>query len=222
MRRSDRCVRLLEPPARPLDQLPHGLDPPRHRLARRVGLGQRDRPSAARLHPLERRQIGLRAVVQVAEIVVHVRQLDEPRPPIGLREPPVSESQAAEASYASMFGAVSSAMSGALPGLRAIFVSTLLLQLTFQTFTTWFALHATERFGLAAEEATFGFIAWALGGVLGSVPAGIIGTRIGRRPAMLFGFGLMAACLLAVDRVASFGQAVPCWFSHRPAGRCRR
>ena len=118
---------------------------------------------------------------------------------LGLREPPVSSSQAAEASYASLFRAAWSAMSGTLPGLRAIFVATFLLQLTFQTFTTWYALHAIERFGIRPEDATIGFIAWAMGGVIGALPAGVIGVRIGRRNAMLAGYALMAASLLALS-----------------------
>ena len=76
-----------------------------------------------------------------------------------------------------------------LPGLRAIFLAALLLQLTFQTFSTWFALHGTERFGVRPEDVAIGFIAWAIGGVIGALPAGAIGVRIGRRNAMLLGFG---------------------------------
>ena len=57
--------------------------------------------------------------------------------------------------------------------MRAIFVASLLLQLTFQTFTTWFALHGTERFGVRPEDVTPGFIAWAIGGVIGALPAGL-------------------------------------------------
>ena len=61
---------------------------------------------------------------------------------------------------------------GAVPGLRAVFVATFLLQLTFQTFTTWSALHSIERFGIRPDDVTVGFIAWALGGVIGALPAG--------------------------------------------------
>jgi predicted MFS family arabinose efflux permease len=93
--------------------------------------------------------------------------------------------------------------------MRAIFVASLLLQLTFQTFTTWYALHGTERFGVRPEDVTIGFIAWAVGGVIGALPAGVIGVRIGRRNAMLLGFGIMALSLLALDRVASPAQATP-------------
>jgi predicted MFS family arabinose efflux permease len=91
--------------------------------------------------------------------------------------------------------------------MRAVFVASFLLQLTFQSFATWYALHGTERFGVRPEDVTVGFIAWAVGGVIGSLPAGVIGVRIGRRNAMLLGFALMTVCLLALDRVASVTQA---------------
>jgi predicted MFS family arabinose efflux permease len=93
--------------------------------------------------------------------------------------------------------------------MRAIFVAALLLQLTFQTFTTWYSLHGTERFGVRPEDVTIGLIAWAVGGVFGAVPAGFLGMRIGRRNAMLLGFAMMAVCLVALDRVTSASQATP-------------
>ena len=137
---------------------------------------------------------------------------------LGLREPAVSESPSAEASFASLLEAARSAARGVVPGMRAIFVASLLLQLTFQTFTTWYALHGTERFGVRPEEVTSGFIAWAVGGVIGALPAGVLGARLGRRNAMLLGFGLMAVCLVALDRVTQAAHATPllalasaCW-----------
>jgi MFS family permease len=128
---------------------------------------------------------------------------------LGLREPAVSESPAAEATFRSLLDAAWSAARGVVPGMRAIFIASLLLQLTFQTFSTWYALHGTERFGVRPEDVTIGFIAWAVGGVIGALPAGMIGVRIGRRNAMLLGFGLMAVCLFALDRVTSASQATP-------------
>lgn len=128
---------------------------------------------------------------------------------LGIREPAPSGSPAADATFASLFDAAKSAVRGTMPGMRAIFVATLLLQLTFQTFTTWFALHGTERFGVRPEDVTIGFIAWALGGVIGALPAGFIGMRIGRRNAMLAGFAIMAGALIALDRVTSLAQATP-------------
>jgi len=128
---------------------------------------------------------------------------------LGLVEPPPQGTQAAEATFRSLFDALRDAVRGVVPGMRAIFIAALLLQLTFQTFATWFALHGTEQFGVRPEDVTIAFIAWAVGGVIGALPAGWVGVRFGRRNAMLLGFTVMAACLLALDRVTTLSQAAP-------------
>jgi maltose/moltooligosaccharide transporter len=128
----------------------------------------------------------------------------------GLVEPPPhGDTSASEATFRSLLDALREALSGSVPGMRAIFLTSLLLQLTFQTFTTWFALHGTARWGVRPEDVTVGFIAWAMGGVIGALPAGWVGTKFGRRNAMLLGFFIMAAALVALDRVHSLMQAVP-------------
>jgi len=126
-----------------------------------------------------------------------------------LREPKVADPQAADVTFRSLAEAAWSAVRGVVPGMRPIVIAVLLLQLTFQTFTTWYALHATERFGIRPQDVTIGFIAWAIGGVLGSLPAGVIGFRIGRRNAILVGFAMMAVCLIALDRVTQMSWAIP-------------
>jgi len=128
---------------------------------------------------------------------------------LGLREPRTSNPQSADVTFRSLAEAAWSAVRGDVPGMRPIFIASLLLQLTFQTFTTWFALHGTERFGVRPEDVTIGFIAWAMGGVIGALPAGVFGVRVGRRNAMLVGFGIMAVTLFALDRVTSINAAVP-------------
>jgi len=128
---------------------------------------------------------------------------------IGLREPPASPSGEPEATLRSLSDAAMTALRGGVPGMRAMFVATFLLQLTFQTFTTWYSLHGTERFGVSPEDVTVGFIAWAMGGVIGALPAGLIGIRIGRRNAMLAGFALMTGCLFALHNVTDMAQTVP-------------
>jgi maltose/moltooligosaccharide transporter len=120
-----------------------------------------------------------------------------------------AESHAAETTFRSIADAARSAVGGDVAGMRAIFLASLLLQLTFQTFTTWYALHGTERFSVRPEDMTVGFIAWAIGGVLGALPAGFIGGRIGRRNTMLLGFALMAASLVLLNLVTSPAQATP-------------
>src|SRR5688572_2773072 len=128
---------------------------------------------------------------------------------LGLREPKLVQSHSAEVTFRSLLDSASSAVRGVVPGMRPIFVAVLLLQLTFQSFTTWYALHATERFGIRPQDVTIGFIAWAIGGVIGALPAGFIGVRIGRRNAILLGFAMMAACMLALDRVTQMNAAIP-------------
>ena len=128
---------------------------------------------------------------------------------IGLREPKVVAATTAEVTFRSLIDAVWSAVRGVVRGMRPIFIAVLLLQLTFQTFTTWYALHATERFGIRPQDVTIGFIAWAVGGVIGALPAGFIGVRIGRRNMIMIGFAVMTACLLALDRVTQMNQAIP-------------
>lgn len=127
----------------------------------------------------------------------------------GLRSDQPPSGQPAEESFRSLVTAASAAARRAVPGILSMFVASLLLQVIFQSFTTWFALHGTERFGVRPEEVTVGFIAWAVGGMIGALPAGVIGVRIGRRPAMLLGFALMGLCLLALDRVTTMAQMTP-------------
>jgi MFS family permease len=127
----------------------------------------------------------------------------------GLREPGRSAHGEVGVTFTSLAEAVLSVARGVLPGLRAIVIAVLFLQLAFQTFTTWFALHASSRWNLGATEVAGAFIAWALGGVIGSLPAGVLGRRLGRRATMLIGFALMGASLLALDRVGDLRSAIP-------------
>jgi MFS family permease len=154
------------------------------------------------------RMLGMRTAFMIAAAtvlviaVVFVVRLREPRDAS-------SAEQRAPDGMGSLAGVAWSAIAGALPGLRAIFVAALLLQLTFQSFTTWYALHAVERFGIPPGDVTIGFIAWALGGVFGALPAGAAGVRLGRRNAMMLGFLTMAGCLVALDRVTEMRHAIP-------------
>src|SRR6185436_10880574 len=112
-----------------------------------------------------------------------------------------------DTSFRTLFATLGAALRGTVPGLRAIFLASLLLQITFQGFASWYVLHGTERFGGRPEDMSLGFIAWAMGGIVGALPAGFIGVRLGRRNAMLAGFALMAASFIALDRVTTLGPA---------------
>ena len=127
----------------------------------------------------------------------------------GLREPVRRQLQAGQPTFTSLAAAVASLVRDEPSGMRAVFIAAVLVQLTFQTFTTWYALHGTERFGVRPEEVTTGFIAWAVGGVIGALPAGMIGVRLGRRNTMLLGFGVMGVCLVALHAVTTVAHATP-------------
>jgi len=152
------------------------------------------------------RMLGMRVAFLIAALTVLVIAAGFR---FGIVEPAPQGTSASEATFGSLLDALKEALRGDVPGMRAIFVTSLLLQLTFQTFTTWFALHGTERFGVRPEDVTIGFIAWAIGGVIGALPAGWIGVRFGRRNAMLLGFFMMTVVLVALDHVTSVTQATP-------------
>lgn len=128
---------------------------------------------------------------------------------LGVHPPASSTSTATEATFQSLVDAARSVAVGAAPGRRSVFIASVLLQMVFQGFTTWFALHGTERFGIPPEDVTIPFMAWALGGVIGALPAGMIGVRIGRRKAMLVGYAMMLASFAALDRVTQVSYTIP-------------
>ena len=152
------------------------------------------------------RMLGMQSAFLIAAATVMVIALTFA---LGLREPVRRQPQAAQPTFTSLAAAVASLVRDDTSGVRAVFIAAVLVQLTFQTFTTWYALHGTERFGVRPEEVTTGFIAWAVGGVIGALPAGMIGVRIGRRNTMLLGFGLMGVCLVALHAVTTVAQATP-------------
>jgi len=77
------------------------------------------------------------------------------------------------------------------------FASCLLFQMTFQSFSSWFTLHGAERFHTTVADVSLGFIAVAVSTLIGSMPAGWLGARYGRRRLCLIGLtGMTLACAL--------------------------
>jgi MFS family permease len=130
-----------------------------------------------------------------------------------LREPLIHPASAAESSFALIRAAFGEVVAGTIPGMRAAFLALLFVHLSFQTFSSWFTLHAAQRFGITPAEAAVGFIVWAIGGLAGSVPAGMIGARFGRRTTLLAGLAGMVLALIAVDRVVTMAAALPLIFA---------
>jgi Na+/melibiose symporter-like transporter len=77
------------------------------------------------------------------------------------------------------------------------FAACLCFHMAFQSFSSWFTLHASERFHTTVGDASLGFIAVAIATLLGSMPAGWLGARYGRRRMAIIGMtGMAVACIL--------------------------
>lgn len=75
------------------------------------------------------------------------------------------------------------------------FAAGLLFQMAFQSFSSWFTLHGAERFHTTVANVSLGFIAVAVATLIGSLPAGWLGARFGRRRMSLMGMaGMGVAC----------------------------
>ena len=88
------------------------------------------------------------------------------------------------------------------------FAACLLFHMAFQSFSSWFTLHGSERFGTTVADASLGFIAVAVATLVGSLPAGWLGARYGRRRMSLVGLAGMAAASAALHVVPTLGAAI--------------
>jgi MFS family permease len=92
------------------------------------------------------------------------------------------------------------------------FAACLLFQMAFQSFSSWFTLHGSERFHTTVADASLGFIAVAVSTLVGSVPAGWLGARYGRRQMSLFGIAGMAVACVILNIVPSLTAAIAVLF----------
>lgn len=88
------------------------------------------------------------------------------------------------------------------------FAACLLFHMAFQSFSSWFTLHGSERFHTTVANASLGFIAVAVSTLLGSIPAGWMGARFGRRRMSLIGLAGMTLACVALHFVPTLGAAV--------------
>jgi maltose/moltooligosaccharide transporter len=120
---------------------------------------------------------------------------------VWLREPPhdaqehsvTSARRAAVAPFRSLRDAFTAGSGGA----PRFFAACLMFQMAFQSFSSWFTLHGSERFHTTVANVSIGFIAVAISTLVGSVPAGWLGARYGRRRMSLVGIaGMAVACVV--------------------------
>jgi MFS family permease len=92
------------------------------------------------------------------------------------------------------------------------FAACLLFNMAFQSFSSWFTLHGSERFHTTVADASLGFIAVAVSTLVGSMPAGWLGARFGRRRVSLIGLAGMALACGALHVVPTLAAAVAVLF----------
>src|SRR5205085_10855144 len=97
------------------------------------------------------------------------------------------------------------------------FAACLLFQMAFQSFSSWFTLHGSERFHTTVADASLGFIAVAISTLVGSIPAGWLGARYGRRRMSLAGIAGMTVACIALHVVPSLTAAVMALFLFGPS-----
>lgn len=124
------------------------------------------------------------------------------REPVGPR--PVVEETAVIAPLRSLREALTGSDSRAV----RFFAACLFFQMAFQSFSSWFTIHGSERFHTSVGNASLGFIAVAVSTLIGSMPAGWLGARYGRRRMTLIGLaGMTLACVL-MHVVPTLGAAI--------------
>jgi Na+/melibiose symporter-like transporter len=92
------------------------------------------------------------------------------------------------------------------------FAACLFFQMAFQSFSSWFTLHGSERFHTTVANVSLGFIAVAVSTLVGSIPAGWLGARYGRRRMSLVGIAGMATSCALLHIVPTLGSAVVALF----------
>lgn len=128
-----------------------------------------------------------------------------------LREPP-HEPRTTRAASIAPLRSLRDAFTAGRGQASRFFAGCLLFQMAFQSFSSWFTLHGSERFHTTVADVSLGFIAVAISTLLGSVPAGWLGARFGRRRMSLAGIAGMAAASVIMHFVPTLTAAVAVLF----------
>ena len=129
-----------------------------------------------------------------------------------LREPPHDVADAAERVAVQPLRSLREAFTSGNGRAPQFFAACLLFQMAFQSFSSWFTLHGADRFHTTVANASLGFIAVAVSTLIGSIPAGWLGARYGRRRMSLIGLGGMTVACLLLHVVPSLTMAVAVLF----------
>jgi len=119
-----------------------------------------------------------------------------------VREPEPAENSAAEESP-SLPALLQNLMTEKEPSLRILLLAIFVCFLGVSALEVFFTSYAVNIFKLDSGEATQLLAFFGMAGLLGAIPAGYLGTRLGRRPCVLFGLGMLAILLTTINFVGS-------------------
>lgn len=127
---------------------------------------------------------------------------------VWLREPPHGPGDLPGARRVAPWRAVGRIFTAARGLAWRFFAACLLFQMAFESFSSWFTLHGAERFHTTVANASLGFIAVAVATLIGSLPAGWLGARFGRRRMALLGIAGMGIACVALQLAPTLSVAV--------------
>jgi Na+/melibiose symporter-like transporter len=127
---------------------------------------------------------------------------------VGLREPPLAEEEGPRMAAIGPLRSLRETLTAADGKALRFFAACLLFNMAFQSFSSWFTLHGSERFHTTVADVSLGFIAVAVSTLVGSMPAGWLGARFGRRRVSLIGLAGMALACGALHVVPTLTAAV--------------
>ena len=125
-----------------------------------------------------------------------------------LREPPHEPPSVGPRAAISPVRSLRDAFTAGSGTALRFFIACLFFQMAFQSFSSWFTLHGSERFHTTVADVSLGFIAVAVSTLVGSIPAGWMGARYGRRRMSLIGIAGMATACLVLHVVPTLSAAV--------------
>ena len=131
---------------------------------------------------------------------------------MALREPPHPVEEVRRATMVSPLRSLGETFTAGEGKAVRFFAACLLFNMAFQSFSSWFTLYGSERFHTTVADASLGFIAVAVSTLVGSVPAGWLGARFGRRRMSMIGVAGMAVACGVLHVVPTLTTAVAVLF----------
>lgn len=123
-----------------------------------------------------------------------------------IREPEVPEAPEEEETPQSLLLAFKHIITHRDTNALKLFFAIFSWFVAYQAVNTWFTQYSVERFGVQVNQASGALLFYTVAFILGALPAGYIGTKIGRRLTISIGLVGMVASFAVMHFIGSLGQ----------------